>query len=209
MEIDMEPVLEIKNLNKSFKDTRVLSNLNLTVYPGEAVYIKGRNGSGKSTLLKIIAGLLEADGGEVIKAENAYIGALIENPSFVPYASLKDNLLFLYGLRHSSVSTREYSDLETLCESFDLSLNNRKPVKTYSIGMKQKAGIIQAIMENQNLILLDEPTRGLDDESIAQFIRQMQELSRQGKTIVVTAHDFVDIGYTRKMRLENGCMVED
>lgn len=75
--------------------------------------------------------------------------------------------------------------------------------------MKQKAGIIQAIMESQDLILLDEPTRGLDDDSIAQFIRQMQELSRQGKTIVVTAHDFVDIGYTRKMRLENGCMVED
>lgn len=205
----MKPILEIQHLSKSFKNTKVLKDLSLTIYPGDVVYIKGRNGSGKSTLLKIIAGLLAADEGIIKKTETTYIGALIENPAFVPYASLKDNLLFLYGLRHSSVSANEYSELETLCNAFDLSLNSRKPIKTYSIGMKQKAGIIQAIMENQNLILLDEPTRGLDDDSIDQFIQKMKELSRQGKTIIVTAHDFVDIGYTRKMRLEHGCMVED
>lgn len=205
----MKPILEIQHLSKSFKDTKVLKDLNLTIYPGDVVYIKGRNGSGKSTLLKIIAGLLAADEGIIKKTETAYVGALIENPAFVPYASLKDNLLFLYGLRHPSVSASEYSELETLCDTFDLSLSNRKPIKTYSIGMKQKAGIIQAIMENQDLILLDEPTRGLDDDSIDQFIQKMKELSGQGKTIVVTAHDFVDIGYTRKMRLEHGCMVED
>lgn len=205
----MNAVIEIHHLSKSFGDTSVLKDLNLTVFPGDIIYIKGRNGSGKSTLLKIVAGLLEADSGEVKKMENSYIGALIENPAFVPYASLKENLLFLYGLRHPSISAEQYADVEALCESFDLSFHNRKPIKAYSIGMKQKAGIIQAIMENQDIILLDEPTRGLDDDSIDQFVRQMKKLAEEGKTIIVTAHDFVDIGYTRKMRLEHGQMVED
>lgn len=200
----METALTIRDLNKSFKQNLVLNGVDLTLKQGDVVYIKGANGSGKSTLLKIICGLMTADSGTIEKANEVYIGALIENPSFVESASLKENLQFLLGLRHKTPDTLA----RALCERFDLNFENKKPIRSYSVGMKQKAGIIQALMEDQNVILLDEPTRGLDKKSIQTYLDVMREQIAQGKTIVVASHDYEDIGFNRWLELDDGKLCE-
>lgn len=149
-------MLKIQNLKKSFKGNIVINNLNLHLKQGELIHIKGSNGSGKSTLLKVISGLLEADEGSISKEPGLKIGALIENPSFIENETAVSNLKFLYNL------TGRYDEehVKTLFEQFNLDYNSTIKISKYSIGMRQKVGIIQAIMENQDLILLVEPTIG-------------------------------------------------
>lgn len=201
----MEKLLYIEDLKKSFKNNEVLKGINFIVHQGDVVYIKGANGSGKSTLLKIISGLMTADSGTVKKAENVYIGALIENPSFVESATLRENLTFLLGLRHSKPDAKL---AKKLCERFDLDFNSNKNIHSYSVGMKQKAGIVQALMEDQNVILLDEPTRGLDKKSIEMYHKIMKEQIDRKKTIIVTSHDYEDIGFNRWLELDDGKIIE-
>ena len=198
-------IIDIKSINKSFKDTPVLIDLDFSVFENDVIYIKGENGCGKSTLLKTICGILEVDSGEIIIDKDHYIGALIENPEFSDFSTIKENLMFLGNLR----SKMDIKQLETLCKEFHLNLNDKKMLRNYSVGMKQKMGIIQAIMENQNILIFDEPTRGLDDHSVNVFIHKMKEKINEGKTIIIASHDFVDIGYTRYITMKNGKLYEN
>lgn len=202
-------VINIQRISKSFKNNIVLNNIDLVINSGDVIYIKGINGSGKSTLLKLICGLMEPDQGSITINPDSYIGALIENPAFIPYASLAENLEFLYNIRNGNPSKDECRKIQDLCQLFHLDYSSRKALKSYSVGMKQKAGIIQAIMEDQDIILLDEPTRGLDEEALYAYKNLMKSLNRQGKTIVVAAHDFEDIGFNRILTLKNGKIIEN
>ena len=163
-------------------------------------------GSGKSTLLKIIAGLLNADKGEVIIENNDIdIGALIENPAFIENESAEYNLKFLYDLKNSY----DRKTVQSYMEYFDLTLEDKRAVKKYSVGMRQKLGIIQAIMENQNIILFDEPTRGLDNTSSNKFIELVKKLNSDKKTIIICAHDGVDeIPFNRKFTIDKEQLYE-
>ena len=116
------------------------------------------------------------------------------------FSNIKENLLFLGNLR----SKLNIKELANLCRDFHLDLNDKKLLRNYSIGMKQKMGIIQAIMENQDILIFDEPTRGLDDYSIEVFIKKMKDLIEKGKTVIIASHDFVDIGYSRFITMKNG-----
>lgn len=178
-------MLEIKNLSKKYGDNQVLNDINLSLRAGDLVHIKGINGSGKTTLFKIIAGIEEAERGEVSLTSNEYIGALIENPGFIENESAQSNLKFLAGLR------KNYDEniIQKLFKKLNLDYGNRKNIKSYSLGMRQKVGIIQAVMENQDLVLLDEPTRGLDEKSILSFEKLIAELIEMGKIIVIASHD--------------------
>ena len=200
----MEKILEIKGLVKKFTDNVVLNKLDMNVYKGDVIYIYGSNGCGKSTLLKVIAGLLKADEGTVNINKDIDIGALIENPEFSNYSTIRQNLEYLYNLKHCF----DEEKVASLCKMFDLNLYDKKIIKKYSIGMKQKMGIIQAFMENQNLILLDEPTRGLDEKSVQTYVAMMKKLVFDEKTIIVTSHDFLDIGFTKIYALEAGKLYE-
>lgn len=196
-----DTVLTLTNISKSFKNQEVLEDISLQLSKGDLVYIQGINGSGKSTLLKIIAGLLEADAGSMILSDSTHIGALIENPGFADYSTIKENLAFLYGINHEKV---DHEIIRGYCNSFGLDYDSNKYVRNYSVGMKQKMGIIQAVMEDQKLILLDEPTRGLDRKSAEYFKDLIQQLHEEGKTIIITAHEFIDLEYTSCLELENG-----
>lgn len=194
-------MLKIKNVTKGFKHKEILSNVNLSLKEGELIHIKGINGSGKSTLLKIIGGLMLPDNGEVIISKGVKIGALIENPGFIENESLAYNLKFLFTL----TNTYEEEKVRALVEMFQLEYTSKVPMKNYSVGMRQKAGIIQAIMENQNLILFDEPTRGLDNDAIITFTTCINELLKEGKSIIICAHDGVEgLPFTREYELKNG-----
>lgn len=158
-------MLIINNLYKSFGPNSVLINLNLKVNKAELIHIKGYNGSGKSTLFKIICDILEPNEGHITFDQDVRIGALIENPGFLERENLEYNLKYLSNL----INHFDEQKVKELCERLNLDYSNRSALKTYSVGMRQKVGIIQAIMENQNLILFDEPTRGLDEESVKEF----------------------------------------
>lgn len=197
-------IVKLEKIVKKYNNDIILNKLDLTVYENDVIYIKGANGSGKSTLLKIIAKLLDIDDGEFKIDNDLNIGALIENPNFADYSNIYENLEFLYNLK----SKMNYQKVAELCSRFSLDLKDKRIIKKYSIGMKQKMGIIQAIMEDQKLILLDEPTRGLDKESVDVFRDLMIELINQNKTIIIAAHDFVDIGYSKMFELKYGVLSE-
>lgn len=194
-------MLSVKSVKKKFKGNRVLSNIDLEVREGELIHIKGINGSGKSTLLKIIATLMQPDSGEVVLEKGVKIGALIENPSFIESETMLFNLKFLYKL------TGDYDEVgvKKLVEAFELDYHSSQSIKKFSIGMRQKVGIIQALMENQNLILLDEPTRGLDENSIRLFNQLIAQLIEEKKSVIVCAHDGVEgLKFTHTYELRNG-----
>lgn len=182
-------MIEIKEISKSFGTKKVIEGMNEQFKLGDLVLVQGRNGCGKSTLLKILAGLMKPTSGELIYSQQFNVGALIENPEFLEYKTLEYNLKFLYNLKNN------YDEVEVqeLCRKFSLDLESKQPVREFSVGMKQKAGVIQAVMEKQNLILLDEPTRGMDAESIVEFNELINYfVSKKDKIIIVAAHEGVD-----------------
>ncbi|MEG2572522.1 MAG: ABC transporter ATP-binding protein [Erysipelotrichaceae bacterium] len=194
-------MLNLSNISKEFKNKKVLNQLNFEIKNGECVYIHGKNGSGKSTLFKIICDIIKANAGSIIKEDNVYIGALIENPGFVENESIKFNLKFLASLNNKYNEERIFQ----LCNLYSLDFNSKAPIKSYSVGMRQKVGIIQAVMENQNLILFDEPTRGLDDESIEVFEKMVNSLIVEGKSVIIASHDLLkNIKYATKYLLNDG-----
>lgn len=202
----MEKVmLEITNLKKSIKDKNILKGINFSANKGELIHIIGINGSGKSTLFKIIAYIMEPDSGEIKIDSEIKIGALIENPSFMENSSAKENIKFL-----ANINKNYYEDkIRQLFIKFGLDFDDKHKISKYSLGMRQKVGIIQAIMENQNLILLDEPTRGLDEEALKIFKLVVDELLAENKTIIIASHDNLsNLKFTRKFKLTDGVLKE-
>ena len=198
-------MLSIKKVNKKYKDNQVLDNVDLEIGRGELILLTGINGSGKSTLLKIICDITEYDNGEVELEKGLKIGALIENPVFIENKSIKANLKFLADLNKNY----NYVHIKNLCQKFSLDIENKVDIKDYSVGMRQKVGIIQAIMENQDLILLDEPVRGLDSDSIKVFIELIKTCISEGKTIMIASHDMLDeLPFSRIIKVENGKLNE-
>ena len=200
-----EKMLKLEKITKSFKDEKVLQELDLEVGEKDLIHIKGANGCGKSTLFKIITGILSEDSGQIYKDDNIKIGALIENPGFIENESLKYNLKFLLSLTHYN----DEKKMEEYCNRLGLDLQNRKSIKKYSLGMRQIAGIIQAIMENQNLILLDEPTRGLDDDSVKEFNKILKELQEENKTIIIASHEGHEgLAFTKNYIMKQGKLIQ-
>lgn len=199
-------MIELIHINKSFRGNEVLKKLELTINKGDLIYIHGINGCGKSTLFKIIADIIEPDSGKVIKNDGLKIGGLIENPGFLETESIKTNYKFLSSLTNSYDETK----IRELCKYFNLNYDNKKSMKSYSVGMRQKAGIIQSIMEGQNLVLLDEPTRGIDKEGIKAFANLINKLSSEGLSIVIASHDYLEnIHFNKKYELDDGVLIAE
>lgn len=199
-------MLKITGIKKSFGRKSVLKNVSMIAKPGQLIHISGINGSGKSTIFKIVTGLLEADSGKVELDHGDVIGALIENPSFLEYESAMTNLHFLANLNHRFNEKR----VRSLLQQFELDPDDSQAIAKYSVGMRQKVGIIQAVMEEQNIILLDEPTRGIDQESIGQFLTLLNRLKQENKTVIIASHDQIDeINYDQDLTLQSGILLNE
>lgn len=199
-------MLKVSHVKKSFKKLAVLKDISLETQAGELVHISGVNGCGKSTLFKIIVSLLKADSGEIHTDKDDYLGALIENPGFIEYETAWDNLTFLghFNHRFQPEKTRD------LLKAFDLDPDNPQSVGNYSDGMRQKLGITQAVMEEQNIILLDEPTRGIDKEGVDQFVNLMKDLRSKNETVIVASHDEIPgLVYDRRLRMKDGILLAE
>lgn len=199
-------MLKVSHVKKSFKKLAVLKDISLETQAGELVHISGVNGCGKSTLFKIIVSLLKADSGEIHTDKDDYLGALIENPGFIEYETAWDNLTFLghFNHRFQPEKTRD------LLKAFDLDPDNPQSVGNYSDGMRQKLGITQAVMEEQNIILLDESTRGIDKEGVDQFVNLMKDLRSENKIVIVASHDEIPgLVYDRRLRMKDGILLAE
>ena len=146
----------VRNVTKKFGNVTVLDNVSLQVKKGTICGIIGRNGSGKTVLFKCICGLLQINEGSIL-VDKKEIGAIIEEPGFLKQYSGKQNLRLL-----ASMSGKENIDIEKVLKAVGLEHAGRKKVGKYSMGMRQRLGIAQAIMENQSILILDEPMNGLD-----------------------------------------------
>ncbi len=205
-------MLEIKDL--CFKD--VLKNVNITFDAGIINVIVGANGSGKTVLFKNILGLLTKTSGEItfndqVQTKNKPffkgVGALIEEPDFNNWNSGIDNLKYLASI-NGKINIDYVNELLKRLNLYD---DKDKMVRKYSLGMKKKLGIIQAIMEDQELIILDEPSNGLDKESIEEFHKIVLELKEKNKTILIASHIDSDIKgiADRVIKMEHGEIISD
>ncbi|RRR01482.1 ABC transporter ATP-binding protein [Streptococcus pneumoniae] len=195
----MNEIISLKNIELKLKKTCVFQNLNFSCKQGEIIGITGANGSGKSVLFKLIAGLYSPSYGEVlINGENivperkipANLGALIEEPGFINYYSGFKNLQYLASIR-GVVGNQEINDTLKIVGLYE---QKDQKVKTYSLGMRKKLGIAQAIMENPSILLLDEPMNALDKSSVENMRTLFRKLSSEkGTTILIASHSEEDI----------------
>lgn len=188
-------ILKINNVSKKFNSNTILSDINLSVDKGNVIGIIGNNGCGKTTLLKIIMGLIYPDRGTITINELEIspgilgnlpnnIGALIETPIFLPQISGIKNLSMLASIRNKI----DINDIGDIMKRLGLDPSNKQSVNKYSLGMKQKLGIAQAIMENPELVLFDEPTNSLDSDSIHIFYDIVTEMKNNGCSFVLVSH---------------------
>lgn len=195
----MNEIITLKNIELKLKKTCVFQNLNFSCKQGEIIGITGANGSGESVLFKLIAGLYSPSYGEVlINGENivperkipANLGALIEEPGFINYYSGFKNLQYLASIR-GVVGNQEINDTLKIVGLYE---QKDQKVKTYSLGMRKKLGIAQAIMENPSILLLDEPMNALDKSSVENMRTLFRKLSSEkGTTILIASHSEEDI----------------
>ncbi|MDS2734262.1 ABC transporter ATP-binding protein [Streptococcus pneumoniae] len=195
----MNEIITLKNIELKLKKTCVFQNLNFSCKQGEIIGITGANGSGKSVLFKLIAGLYSPSYGEVlINGENIVperkiptnLGALIEEPGFINYYSGFKNLQYLASIR-GVVGNQEINDTLKIVGLYE---QKDQKVKTYSLGMRKKLGIAQAIMENPSILLLDEPMNALDKSSVENMRTLFRKLSSEkGTTILIASHSEEDI----------------
>lgn len=191
-------IIEVKGVSKQFKDQTVLKETTISFEAGKIHGIIGRNGSGKTVFLKLLCGLLTPTTGTITVSGKTLgmdrdfapdTGILIETPSFLPYKSGIGNLWDLARIRHVIGKDKVSETMRTV----GLDPANNKWVSKYSLGMRQRLGLAQAIMEEPTLLLLDEPMNGLDKQGVADMRALFAALRDQGRTILMASHQAEDI----------------
>ena len=191
-------IIIINNVSKSFKENTVLKNVSVTFEKNKIHGLIGRNGSGKTMLLKCICGFVPVTSGEIIVNGKRIcvdtdvpkdVGIIIEAPGFLPNYSAYKNLMFLASI-NGNISKEE---IKNAIKRVGLDSENKKWVGKYSLGMRQRPGIAQAIMENQSILLLDEPMNGIDKHGISEIRELLINLRNEGKTIILSSHSAEDI----------------
>lgn len=190
--------IKISGVYKEFKGNSVLQDITISFEKGKIHGLIGRNGAGKTVLLKLICGLglptkgeIWVDGNNIANGSRIpdNIGAIIEVPGFLPDISGFANLKYLAGLRNK-IGNDEI--INAMC-AVGLDAKSKKRVGKYSLGMRQRLGIAQAIMEDPDILLLDEPMNGLDNQGVSDVKNLLIELREQGKTIILASHHMEDI----------------
>ncbi len=191
-------IIEIKNVTKRFKDKLVVNKVSLKLESSQIHGLIGRNGSGKTVLMKMIIGFMKPDEGTIRVFDDTIgkdtdfaknIGAIIETPGFLPFESGFSNLKYLASIRNIINDEK----IKQTIASVGLNPEDKKHVGKYSLGMRQRLGLAQAIMENPDLLILDEPMNGLDKDGVNDIRKYLLDLKTQGKTILIASHSAEDI----------------
>ncbi len=186
----MKEILSIQGLSKSYKNVRAIRNLDLKITEGEAYGILGPNGSGKTTTLSIVTGIIRQDSGffkwfseEPKASQRRSIGSLIETPHFYPYLNLEKNLRIICDIKGMP-----YGDIGRVLETSHLAERKRSRYSTLSLGMKQRLGVAAALLGDPKVLVLDEPTNGLDPEGISEVREIVLQQVHLGKTLILASH---------------------
>lgn len=176
---------------KSYKKKTVVNNLSFSVNRGEIFAFLGSNGAGKTTTIKMILGLVGIDGGEIKLSPNISIGYSPETPYFPPFLTGPEVLDYYAGIQKIAKSEHK-TELPKLLETVGLD-NDKTRVKNYSKGMLQRLALAQALIGNPDLLILDEPTAGLDALGRHEIMLLIEKLKKSGKTIIINSHILNDI----------------
>lgn len=188
--LSMNTILDIQHLSKSYRSVKAIKNLTLSITSGQAYGLLGPNGSGKTTTLSIVTGILKQDAGEYqwfgeppFPAQRTRIGALIETPHFYPYLNLEKNLKIICKIKGIG-----FEDIDRVLEETKLAERRKSRFRTLSLGMKQRLGIAAALLGDPQVLVLDEPTNGLDPEGIAEVRETVLSQVERGKTLILASH---------------------
>lgn len=191
-------MIKLEGVSKAFKKATVVQEVTAEFREGEITGIVGRNGSGKTVLFKMICGLLKPTAGTITVNGKRIgkdvdfpesIGVIIETPGFLPFQSGYRNLMELAGINHRISKNK----VKQAMENVGLDPDSRKPVSKYSLGMRQRLGIAQAIMENPDVLVLDEPMNGLDESGVEEMRKLFLKLKEADKTLLIASHNREDI----------------
>lgn len=210
-------ILVCENLKKQVKRKVIIENISFSVDKGEIVGLIGPNGAGKTTIIKSILGLINLTEGKVtingydikknfVKAIEK-VGAIVENPDVYMYLSGYDNLKITANNYKGITKSR----IDEVAKIVGLENRIKDKVSTYSLGMRQRLGIAEAIINNPELLILDEPTNGLDVEGIIEIRNLIKKLSHQGIAIIISSHNLTEIDNlcNRIIAIKNGKMIVD
>ncbi|WP_141504411.1 ATP-binding cassette domain-containing protein [Paenibacillus luteus] len=192
---EMLPVLSLKNVTKRIGSKAIVDRMSFDIRKGEIVGLLGPNGAGKTTTIRMIVGLIQMSEGDVVVQGHSirndftnairHIGAIIENPEFYPYMTGRDNLKQYQRMSTGITDER----IKEVVELVGLEAAMNKKVKAYSLGMRQRLGIAQALLDRPSLLILDEPTNGLDPAGIREMRQYLQQIaSQEGISILVSSH---------------------
>ena len=201
-------MITLTNVSKELKGKVVLDNLSFSLNKSDCVLVKGKNGSGKTMLLRILSRLIKPTTGKIEFSDNqAKLGVIIENISFFP------NETALYNLRYLASINKTIDDkhiLNILKQTNLYDYRNAK-VRTFSLGMKHRLAFCQAIMENPDIILLDEPFNAVDEENIIIMGNILSKFCNEGKIVVVASHisNYINLPFNRCITLCDGRMIND
>ena len=191
-------VIDIKNVSLKLKENKILECVSLQCHEGEICGIIGRNGSGKTMLMKCVCGFVHPITGEIVVLGERIgkdvdfipnAGIIIETPGFIPYYSGIKNLKLLASIQNKI----KESEIKEVMKMVGLNPDMKRIVKKYSLGMRQRLGLAQAIMENPKVLILDEPFNGLDKEGVVDMRKYLLKLKDEGKTILLSSHSPEDI----------------
>lgn len=204
-------ILEINGLTKVYKGKKAIQNISLTIKKGEIIGLVGPNGAGKTTLMKIIVGITRNYKGKVIfhqtNAKKRTVGCIIENPSFYPNLTGMDNLRY-FAEFSGGYNEKEVTDI---IQMLNMGGFIHKKVKNYSLGMKQRLGLAQALLNEPELLILDEPTNGLDPEGVVEIRNIIRAIVQQRQiSVLISSHILseIEIICDQVAFLQNGNLVE-
>ncbi len=191
-------IISVKNVTKKFRENTVLKNVSLEIEKSSVTGLIGRNGSGKTVLMKCILGLVSPDSGSIFVRDKRVgkdidipdnVGVIIETPGVLPNFSAYNNLMQLAKIRRKIGK----NEVRAAIKLVGLDPDNKKHVGKYSLGMRQRLGLAQAIMEDPDILILDEPLNGLDKEGAADMRKFLLGLKDQGKTLLIASHSAEDV----------------
>lgn len=191
-------IIDVRDVNLTLGKTQILKNISVSFEENLIHGLIGRNGSGKTMLMKCISGFIKPTSGEIevdgkLVGEDVDfpkdMGIIIETPGFIPYYSGYKNLKLLAGLNNKIGK----SEVRQTMKQVGLDPDLKRHVKKYSLGMRQRLGLAQAIMENPKLLILDEPFNGLDKDGVKEMREYLLSYKEQGKTILICSHSAEDI----------------
>ena len=196
----MTEILTLKNVSKLIGTKQIIDNASFSVEQGQVVGLLGPNGAGKTTIIRMIVGLMKHNKGSItimgnsletsFKAAIASVGAIVENPEFYNYLTGYENLMQYQRMAKTKMTAVEMDDL---IRQVHLEEYINQKVKTYSLGMRQRLGVAQALIHRPTLLVLDEPMNGLDPKGMREFREMILMLREQGVSVLVSSHQLSDI----------------